>query len=68
MGELALLDGVPIDGYLAVSAADAIATARRLSREEGVFAGFSPGTVVAAGLRLLEVSRPAAGTRPTGVA
>jgi cysteine synthase len=54
MGELALLDGVPVDGYLAVSDVDAIATARRLAREEGVFAGFSSGAVVAAALRLLE--------------
>lgn len=54
MAELALLKDVPVDGYLAVSDADAIATARRLAREEGVFAGFSSGAVVAAALRLLE--------------
>jgi cysteine synthase A len=54
MGELELLDGVPVDGYLTVSDGDAIAVTRRLAREEGVFAGFSSGAVVAAALRLLQ--------------
>jgi cysteine synthase A len=45
---------VPVDGYLTVSDDEAIATARRLAREEGVFAGFSSGAVVAAALRLLD--------------
>jgi cysteine synthase A len=54
MGQLPLLENVPIDGYLVVSDADAIEAARRLAREEGMFAGFSSGAVVAAALRLLD--------------
>jgi cysteine synthase A len=53
MADLALLAGVPIDGFLAVTDEEAIAVTRRLAREEGVFAGFSSGAVVAAALRLL---------------
>jgi cysteine synthase A len=53
MPELALLDGVPVDGHLAVTDEAAIASARRLAREEGIFAGFSSGAVVAAALDLL---------------
>ena len=51
--ELELLSGVPVDGYLQVSDADAVAVARRLAAEEGIFAGFSSGAVVAAALGLL---------------
>jgi cysteine synthase A len=54
MGELALVDGVPVDGHLTVTDDAAIATARRLAREEGIFAGFSSGAVVAAALGLLD--------------
>jgi cysteine synthase A len=54
MPELELLRDVPVDGYLRVGDARAIAVARRLAREEGVFAGFSSGAVVAAALALLE--------------
>jgi cysteine synthase A len=54
MAELELMRDVPVDGYLTVSDDEAIATARRLAREEGVFAGFSSGAVVAAALRLLD--------------
>jgi cysteine synthase len=54
MPELDLLRDVPVDGYLRVGDARAIAVARRLAREEGVFAGFSSGAVVAAALALLE--------------
>lgn len=54
MPELALLDGVAVDGHLQVTDDDAIAMARRLAREEGIFAGFSSGAVVAAALGLLE--------------
>ena len=50
---LELLDGVPVDGYLQMGDEEAITVARRLAREEGVFAGFSSGAVVAAALRLL---------------
>ena len=53
MTDLPLLDGIPIDGYLAVDDAVAIEVARRLAREEGIFAGFSSGAVVAAALELL---------------
>ncbi len=43
-----------IDGYLQVTDEDAIDAARRLAREEGVFAGFSSGANVAAALQLLD--------------
>ena len=56
MGELPLLRPEHIDGYLTVSDAEAIACARRLAREEGVFAGFSSGANVAAALHLLRHS------------
>ncbi len=54
MTELAMLRDVPVDGYLQVGDAEAIGVARRLAREEGVFAGFSSGAVVAAAIQLLE--------------
>jgi cysteine synthase len=54
MAELELLGDVPVDGYLTVSDDEAIEVTRRLAREEGIFAGFSSGAVVAAALRLLE--------------
>ena len=54
VAELDLLEGVGVDGYLAISGDEARRTARALSREEGVFAGFSAGANVAAALRLLE--------------
>jgi cysteine synthase A len=47
-------DGSLADGYLAVSDEDAIATARRLAREEGVIAGFSTGANVAAALHVAD--------------
>jgi cysteine synthase A len=53
MTEIPLLEGVPVDGFLEVTDDEAISTARRLAREEGIFAGFSSGAVVAAALRLL---------------
>jgi cysteine synthase A len=53
MGDLPLLRGVPIDGYIAMGDEEAIGAARRLAREEGIFAGFSAGAVVAAALRLI---------------
>jgi cysteine synthase A len=53
MAEIALLEGVPIDGFLQVTDDEAISTTRRLAREEGIFAGFSSGAVVAAALQLL---------------
>ena len=54
--DLPLLDGVPIDGFVQVTDDEAVATARRLAREEGIFAGFSAGANVAAALRLLRGS------------
>lgn len=53
MAEIALLEGVPVDGFLQVTDDEAISTTRRLAREEGIFAGFSSGAVVAAALQLL---------------
>ena len=53
MPTLPLLDEALIDGVLQVSDADAIEGARRLAREEGIFAGFSSGACVIAAERLL---------------
>jgi cysteine synthase A len=54
MPELALLDGIVPDGFLAVTDDEAIDAARRLARLEGIFAGYSAGANAAAALRLLE--------------
>jgi cysteine synthase len=43
-----------VDGYLQVSDEEAIRAARRLAKEEGIFAGFSSGANLAAALQLLE--------------
>lgn len=56
MEELPLLRKDHVDGYLQVSDADAVHVARRLAREEGIFAGFSSGANVAAALQLLQGS------------
>lgn len=53
MSELSQLEGITPDGYLQVSSQEAIDCARRLAREEGIFAGFSSGANVAAALALL---------------
>jgi|SRR5579862_1551507 len=53
MRDLKFLRGIAIDGYLQVTDEEAIACARRLAREEGVFAGFSTGANLAAALQLL---------------
>jgi cysteine synthase A len=42
-----------IDGYIQVGDQEAIEVARRLAREEGIFAGFSSGANAAAALQLL---------------
>ncbi|MDR3638086.1 MAG: cysteine synthase family protein [Isosphaeraceae bacterium] len=43
-----------VDGYIQVTDAEAIAGARALAAEEGIFGGFSSGAHLAAALRLLE--------------
>jgi cysteine synthase A len=53
MAELPLLLPEHVDGYIQVTDEEAIQTARRLAREEGIFAGFSSGANVAAALQLL---------------
>jgi cysteine synthase A len=53
MAELPLLSPEHVDGYVQVSDPDAMDWARRLAREEGIFAGFSSGANVAAAVRLL---------------
>jgi cysteine synthase A len=50
---LVTLDRAHIDGYVRVSDDEAIEAARRLAREEGIFAGFSSGANLAAALQLL---------------
>ena len=54
MSELALLNKQHIDGYVQVTDEEAIEVARRLAREEGIFAGFSSSANVAAALQLLK--------------
>jgi cysteine synthase A len=53
MPSLPLLDEALVDGFLQVTDDDAIDAARRLAREEGIFAGFSSGAVVSAAEGLL---------------
>jgi cysteine synthase A len=54
MPDLPLLPPNLVDGYLQVTDEEAMAAARRLATEEGIFAGFSSGANVAAALRLLQ--------------
>ena len=56
MADLPQLRPEHIDGYLQVTDAEAIQVARRLAREEGLFAGFSSGANVAVAVRLLETA------------
>ncbi len=60
MTELAQVDRALVDGCLQVSDTEAMAMARRLAREEGLFAGFSSGANLAAALQLLETAQPGA--------
>jgi cysteine synthase A len=53
MTPLPLIDSAHVDGYLTVQDGAAVAWARRLAREEGIFAGFSSGANVAAAAQLL---------------
>jgi len=54
MTELSLLNEEHIDGYLQVTDEEAMEVARRLAKEEGIFAGFSSGANVAAAMQLLK--------------
>ena len=54
MPDLKFLNRDHIDGFLRVSDSEAIACARRLAREEGIFGGFSAGANLAAALQLVE--------------
>jgi cysteine synthase len=56
MAELSLIDKNYIDGYLQVSDEEAMQFARRLAKEEGIFAGFSSGANVAAAVQLLKTT------------
>ena len=56
MPDLTLLEGVPVDGYLRVSDAEAMHWARELACREGLFAGFSGGANLAAAMQLLNGS------------
>jgi cysteine synthase A len=60
MSSLSQLEGVRPDGFLAVSAQEATDCARRLAREEGIFAGYSSGANLAAALSLLRGPLPGA--------
>ncbi len=60
MVRLPQLDGAEPDGYLTVSAQEAIGCARRLARDEGIFAGFSSGANLAAATQLLAGPLPGA--------
>eukprot|EP01060_Flectonema_neradi_P018015 TRINITY_DN24829_c0_g1_i1.p1 TRINITY_DN24829_c0_g1~~TRINITY_DN24829_c0_g1_i1.p1 ORF type:complete len:328 (+),score=76.13 TRINITY_DN24829_c0_g1_i1:135-1118(+) len=54
IADLPFLKGVDIDGFLQVKGDEARHCARRLAKEEGIFAGFSSGANVAAALQLLK--------------
>lgn len=58
MTELSLINKDHIDGYLQVTDEDAMDVARRLAKEEGIFAGFSSGVNVAAAMQLLKTTHP----------
>ena len=54
MPELPLIRKDLIDGYLQVIDEESMQVARRLAKEEGIFAGFSSGSNVAAAMQLLK--------------
>lgn len=56
MVELPLINKDLIDGYLQVTDEEAMEFTRRLAKEEGIFAGFSSGTNVAAAIQLLRTT------------
>ena len=47
------MEGIPVDGYLEVSGAEAIERTHLLASAEGIFAGFSSGANLMAALQLL---------------
>ncbi len=53
MADLSLLDRSAVAGYLRVTDHEAIACARLLAREEGIFGGFSSGANLAGAVQLL---------------
>jgi cysteine synthase len=54
MTDLPLIDKKLVDGYLQVTDESATQIARRLAKEEGIFAGYSSGANVAAAVQLLQ--------------
>jgi cysteine synthase A len=54
MRDLMFVEPPLVDGYLQVSDKAAIHAARRLAKEEGIFAGFSSGANLAAALQLIQ--------------
>lgn len=60
MSSLKFINRDHVDGYLQVTDEAAIQTARRLAKEEGIFAGFSSGANTAAALHLLQTDFPGA--------
>lgn len=54
--QLPLVNPDHVDGYVQVDDNDAVIMARRLAKEEGIFAGFSSGANVAVAMRLLETT------------
>ena len=58
MPALPLVDLHHVDGSITVADEEAVQAARRLAREEGIFAGFSSGANVAAALHLLTTTLP----------
>lgn len=56
MTDLPLLNLEHVDGYIQIKDEDAMNTARRLAKEEGIFAGFSAGANVAAAIKLLQTT------------
>lgn len=56
ISDLSLINKDLIDGYLQVTDTEAMEVARRLAKEEGIFAGFSSGANVAAAMQLLKTT------------
>lgn len=54
MSDLTLIDRSIVDGYLQVTDEQAMESARRLARTEGIFAGFSSGANLTAAAQLLQ--------------